>query len=54
MGIYRCESCLWHDQCGSEEESCQYYSPTGDQEVDYIIENGRIDFYAEWFEAIEE
>lgn len=56
MKIKRCSNCYFGDKCRSPY-ACDNYSPIHeftDDEVDEMIENGRLEFLDEWNQYIEE
>lgn len=52
----KCELCIHNEQCKSDR-ACEYFDPIIDKDdddgVDALIEEGRVDFRAEWFRYIE-
>lgn len=54
--ILKCENCFYYYDCSSGDV-CSDYLPIGkepeDEYIEYLIENGRAEYYDEWFEYIE-
>lgn len=52
-----CRRCLYFDLCGSPDV-CDHYAPPDDEysddDIEGIIEEGRIVFRQEWFRYLEE
>lgn len=45
-----CKKCLWYDRCTADNE-CEHFIPFDDDEyTEEIIDNGRYEFYEEWFD----
>lgn len=51
-----CSSCYFEEGC-EEKTICEHYYPIYDEpserKINRIIENGRKDFYKEWFDYID-
>ena len=57
MTKIRCNTCIFLDRCFEYEDKCEHYSPTFDpmdDNIDYIIESRRWEFYDDVFQYIGE
>lgn len=46
--INQCCTCCFYGECYSEDE-CEYHTPAGFGDIDGYIEQGRLEFYDDWF-----
>ena len=51
--INLCSTCYFGGMC-SDEDTCDYYTPLGDGDVDDYIEQRRLEFHDDWTRYISE
>ena len=50
--VAACDKCLWREQCVADKV-CEHFAPMDeDEHIEQLIEEGRYEFYKEWFAYI--